>query len=194
MSNRPLRCMMAMQNVAVLITPEHQFPANVFTGEWAGFFFFDSDWVLDPVFVESVKALLDVDDGTCACLVNLDSEEAAGAEKPHFCIDRETSPADFQAVLGGTDPSNGWLFSVTRYGCASDKGEWCIYCEQASEIGVVAFRHSGALARYASPIAQLHAARLDEAIKGPLSYGFSDRALSAHWRSELLREYGARSL
>jgi len=84
---------------------------------------------------------------------------------------------------------------MERLGCASDVGEWCMYCEPNNEIAVIAFRQTEAAARYASAMARVHATRFEEAIREPpLSYGFSERALSREWRDEFLREYAARAL
>jgi hypothetical protein len=187
-------CTTAIANARALIAADRRFPRNVFVGDWADFFFFDSDWVFDVQFVQRVKDLLDAEEGTCACLLSLDSAAGGTGRERLFLIDQQTMPNAYQSLLSGDGPESGWVYDVARYGCTSDKGVWCIYCEQASEIGVVGFRRSSVLARYLPSIAEFHAARLDEAIKEPLSYGFSERALSVPWRRELLHEYAPRSL
>jgi len=184
----------ALAGVRNLIAVDRWFPRNVFVGDWADFFFFDSDWMFDAQFVQPVKDLLDAEEGRCACLLNLDSAAVGTEQNGAFFIDQQTTPDVYQSLLKGEGPASGWVYDVARYGCASDKRMWCMYCEQASEIAVIAFRRPGASARYVSPIAQFHAARLDEAIKGSLSYGFSEHALSVQWRDELLREYPTRPL
>jgi hypothetical protein len=69
-----------------------------------------------------------------------------------------------------------------------------MYCEPNNEIAVIGFRQAYAAARYSSAMARVHATRFEDAIREPpLSYGFSERALSREWREEFLREYAARS-
>jgi RHS repeat-associated protein len=92
-----------------------------------------------------------------------------------------------------TSSSPGFRF--IRVACASDVGEWCMYCEPNNEIAVIALRQADAAARYASAMARVRATRLEDATREPpLSYGFSERALSREWREQLLREYASRTL
>ena len=60
---------------------------------------------------------------------------------------------------------------------------------------VIGFRQVDAVQRYGSAIARVHATRFEDAAREPpLSYGFSERALSRQWRDEFLREYATRSV
>ena len=185
-------CSAALENARSLISAHRAFPGNVFVGTWDEFFFFDSDWITDREFVRTVQTLLRGERGTCACLLKLDSGTGITDRARHLFIDQETTLAAYQALLDGRGPEDGWGYDIARYCCVSDNASWCVYCEQASEIGVVAFRGAGSIAIHRSAIAQLHAMRLEEAIAGPLCYGFSERAMSPVWRSELMRQYGGR--
>ena len=191
MNTRPDACTVAVANVRHGINADRRFPKNVFAGDWNDFLFFDSDWMFDVEFVEHVKAFLNAEDGTCACLKNLDSAATGEGAEDSFLVDRQTTRGDYQSLLSGESPGTGWVFDFGRFGCASDKGLWCMYCERANEIAVIAFRHSSVVERYALPTAQFRAVRLTEAVAEPLSYGFSERALSVAWRNELLREYAS---
>ena len=77
---------------------------------------------------------------------------------------------------------------MDRFGCASERGEWCAYIEKANDIGVIAFRSAGALKRFASPLAQLHAAPIVELLEDATAPHVF-RAMVANWRSELSRLY-----
>ncbi len=184
-------CSAALEKARGLISADRGFPNNVFVGSWEEYVFFDSDWITDGEFVRTVQSLMRAEGSTCACLVKLDSGTGLTGREQELFIDRETEPAAYQRLLEGQGPEDGWGYDIARYCCASEKGDWCVYCEQASEIGVLAFRSAKSLVAHRSAIAQLHAVAMEEAFAGPLSYGFSERGVSAAWRAELLRQYGA---
>ena len=187
------RCKMARQNVRAGVRVDRRFPLNIFVGAWSDFFFFDADWMTESDFVEHVKSFLDVEGGQCACLWKLDSEVAN--ERRFFFVGKQTTSNDYRALLAGTTPGYGWLDAMARLACASDVGEWCMYCEPNNEIGVIGFHQAGASARYSLAMARVHARRFEDATREPpLSYGFSERALSREWRDEFVREYGTRTL
>ncbi|MGB7219763.1 MAG: hypothetical protein WBD07_13275 [Vicinamibacterales bacterium] len=185
-------CASAAVNVRHGINRDRRFPLNVFVGDWEEFLFFDSDWMFAAEFVQYIKTLLDLENGACACLLNLDSATAGEKAERLFFIDRQTTPGTYQSLLSGDGPASGWAYDVDRYGCSSDTGAWCMYCERANEIAVIALRSSSSLERYRSGITQFHAVRFREAVEEPLSYGFS--ALPMPWRAEALRQYAARPL
>ncbi|MEP7305929.1 MAG: hypothetical protein ABJA98_10465 [Acidobacteriota bacterium] len=186
-------CEAAQANLRRAINLERRFPSNVFLGSWSDFYFFDADWMRVADAVEHVKALLDVEGGRCACLWKLDSENPS--EPRFFYVRRETSVDEYGALLAGKTAGYGWLDALERLACASDAGDWCIYCEPNSEIAVIGFQQVDAAHRYASALARVHAMRFEDATQEPpLSYSFSERALSREWREAFLREYAARSL
>lgn len=183
-------CIAALENTRSLVRADRSFPGNVFVGPWHEFLFFDSDWIKDPEFVRTVQSLLRVEGATCACLLKLDSGTGLEDQVRQLFIQEETETGAYQRLLAGKGPEDGWVYDIARYCCASDKAEWCLYCEEASEIGVVAFREAEPFAMYGPAIAELHAVHLDDAIAGPVSYGLSERGLSPAWRTELRRQYG----
>jgi hypothetical protein len=185
-------CRVALGNARSLVIADRGFPRNVFVGTWDEFLFFDSDWITDGEFVRTVQSLLRGEDGTCACLLKLDSGTGVTDRVRQLFIDQETTPAAYQKLLDGEGPGDGWGYDIARYCCVSDKASWCVYCEQASDIGVAAFRDAESIAVHRSAIAEVHAVHVEEAIAGPLSYGFSERGMSPAWRTELVRQYGGR--
>jgi hypothetical protein len=170
-----------------------RFPRNVFVGDWADFFFFDSDWMFDTVFVQIVKSLLEVEHAACACLANLDTPQNGDrGEGRVFFLTRETTGETYGSLLKGTGAGNGWIYDIDRFGCTSDVGDWCMYCERNNEIAVVAIRRNVAVGSYVSVLAKCKAMRIDDAIRQNHSYGFSEKALAPQWCSEFLQEYAAR--
>jgi hypothetical protein len=185
------RCELALGNVRQGVAVDRRFPRNIFLGDWNDFFFFDSDWMTESDFVERVKAFLNIEGSGCACLWRLETE---GTNEPSVFFVREQTTADeYRGLLAGNAPGYGWLDAMERVACASDVGEWCMYCEPNNEIGVIGFRHRSASARYAAAMSQIRAERIDLAIKEPMSYGFSQVAASPQWRDQFLREYATRA-
>ena len=188
----PDKCEIARGHVRTAINSAWRFPRNIFVGDWWEFFFFDSDWMREPGFVEHLHGLLDLDGSQCACLWKLDSD---GPNEPCFFFVRDqTTTEDYRVILAGTTPGYDWLDAMERVACASDSGAWCMHCEPNNEIAVIGFRHIDGFRLYSSVMAHIHATRFEEAIRDPpLSYWFSERALSPEWRDEFLREYAKRS-
>jgi hypothetical protein len=182
-------CVKASENLDTAVHSDWRFPAYVFRADWSDFFFFDSDWIFNVDFVQHVKTLLDVENGTCACLSNLDAPKGVERQDSRFFIDRQTPPDAYRSLLIGAGPGSGWIYDMDRYACISDVSDWCIYCERASEIAIIALRSAISVQAYLPTIEKFKAARIDEAIKRPGPYGFSDRALSAQWRNELSVRY-----
>ena len=180
----------ARANLILAINASREFPKNVFPGNWGEFFFFDSDWLFDAQFVERARELLEIEGGNSACMSNLDA--APGTERSSFFIDKEITGQAYATFLSGPNVEEGWIYGVDRFGCTSDVGQWCIYCERRNEIAVIAVRDSRGTEKYEAVIAQFKALPIGQAVAKPISYSFSDRALSAEWRGELLKQYGAK--
>lgn len=176
----------AVSSIKLSLDLTRRFPRNVFCGEWSTFFF-DSDWILDAAFVETVKALLLVEGSACACLMNVDRPTSSERDRLFF-IEADTTPDSYQALLG-REPPDGWVYDFGRFGCSSNLGQWVMYCEHTNEIAVIGLRSGVRVEPYAPILARFGAARIGEAIRLPLSYGFSPDALTPQWRNELLREY-----
>lgn len=185
-------CAKAADNLTSNLYLDRRFPRNVFGPAWCEFFFFDSDWMFDPAFVGYVKALLEVEGASCACMTNIDAAGGNERRDSRFIIDRTTTPEAYRSLLAGKGPTVGWINDIERFGCTSEVSEWCMYCERASEIAVIAVRRGVSPERYLPVLAPFKAARLADAVKQPLAYGFSSQALSEAWRSELLIEYASR--
>jgi len=185
-------CAAAMRNLRTVFKPNLAFPADVFGSDWGDAYFFDSDWMFEGPAVTVLKNLMSVEDATCVCFANLDRLEE---EEHQFYVHSETTDAEFEKLLVGEDGGGlglGWHAAMDRFGCISDRGEWCIYCERHNDIAVLAFR-SSELAKLCSPaVRALKAASIEEALAQSISWAFSSRGLPEHWRQALLRHYGSK--
>ena len=175
----------ALANLTRALRQNRRLPDGVFSADWSEFLFFDSDRIFDPQFVISAIALLEIEGGIWACMSNLDASSGETKEQSLLFIHREMTGEAYLKFLR----EEGWVYGMDRYGCTSDIAKWCIYCEKGNEIAVLAGREHGSLKKFESVISQLRAVPIEQAVEGPLSYGFSPRALSSEWRDELLKRY-----
>lgn len=175
-----------LENISLSIDRTQHLPHNVFLRDWCRFFFFDSDWIFDRAFVKQLQRILNAEGSVCACLIDLDI--LVSAKEFAFVIDRHTDDASYLAVLNGKITGEGWIYSMSRFACASDLGRWCIYCERQSEIAVFALKHDAPIAQYDLFISSVRALPIAQAIDNATSYAFS-RALLPEWKSELLQNY-----
>jgi hypothetical protein len=56
-------------------------------------------------------------------------------------LNASTKTDDYEERLRAGGMANAWLYDISEdYGCASDVGQWCIYCERQSEVAVIAIK------------------------------------------------------
>ncbi|MGD0959770.1 MAG: hypothetical protein ABSB19_08190 [Methylomonas sp.] len=169
---------------------KYRFPVNVFTSSWNEFLFFDSDWIFEKEFIALTKNLIEIEGSVCAYIFNLDEMLAhIDMERSSFLINKETTEQWYQTFLQGANIGEGWIYGMDRFGIISDAAEWCIYSEKGNEIAVIAFHNHNFINKITSIIDMLGALPIKKAIDKPLSYGFTQRALSLEWRNQLLKAY-----
>ena len=176
----------ARANVGRSIDAVRHLPQNVFLGSWKAFFFFDSDWMFSREFVGIVKNLLHKEGSSAACLTDFESNMP---ELSSFWFRKETTSDAFLSARAQipAEGLDGWLDALSRFGCTSDVGEWCFYCERRDEIAVMAFRQSFLVEKYRPAIEQLTAVPIDIALTSPPSWGFDH--IPTGWREEFLKNY-----
>ena len=193
MSDSKTYCSSAVANIDQMIDAQRQLPQNVFTGRWASFHIFDSDCMFESTFVDTIKDLLRAQGGKCACIRNANAAQDTSADNRFFCVVDATSAVDYQRVLSGANAGDGWIYEMGRFACASDAGQWCIYCERSNEIAVIAMRARPENIAYQRVLSRLGAKCVEDALLGETIYGLSPRALSPEWRRLLQSEYAAGS-
>ncbi|WP_306715869.1 hypothetical protein [Burkholderia dolosa] len=181
----------AFDNVAKALDFDRTLPDRVHVGPWSEFLFFQSDYVFSPDFLEIVRELLNVERAHVACLLNVDKTERLefGGIAAIF-LDEMTSTVAYDEKLRDGGPADGWLYRVDRYACASDVGEWCIYCEKSNDVAVIGLRDIGGIGRFETPLKRLWAKPIDELINGGGSRVFPFDQLVPAWRQGLVQNYG----
>ncbi|MHB8884747.1 MAG: hypothetical protein ACYC5H_06620 [Methylovirgula sp.] len=168
-------------------------PSQVFRGDFSEFMFLESDRMFAPIFADVVKDFLSAEGTTSCCLVNLSrTHTMAYSQAAVIFLEAQTTGVEYDAQLRSGGPSTGWLFSMDRYGCASDGGSWSIYCEKDNDVAVVALRGQSAAERFSLPLRKLHAEAIDILIRQGSAGPFPFSSLTPRWRDELGRQYGSR--
>lgn len=180
----------ALNNAKSFVNPEKSLPENVFSGHWATFLFFESDRLFVADFIDIVKELIVLEGATVCCLLNLNETNSPEAMAPSaLFLDESTVGIDYLICLRGSGPAVGWIYSMDRYGCASDIGEWCIYCEKENDIAVIGFHRKDGLLKYRMPIDRLRAKNIAVACDR-LNDMFPFNQLTPGWLTGLTENYG----
>jgi len=185
----------AYLNVIGGLVPERRFPKMVFLGVWRSFLFFESDRIFASGFVEVIADLLRADNSSVCCLLNI--TEAGSSElygESAIYVDSLFTESEYRARLRGDGPATGWLYSMDRYGCASNKGEWEIYCEKDSDIAVIGFRNENGVRKFREAIRKLRAASIESLKDGELANLFPFSHLSLEWKRDLSNNYHSENM
>jgi len=170
-------------------------PSQVFTGDFSEFMFFESDRIFAPPFVEVIREFLIAEQATSCCLVNLSrTHTMTNSHDAAIFLEPQVTSVEYDAHLRSGGPTTGWLFSMDRYGCASDSGSWSIYCEKNNDVAVVALRSGSAAEKFASPLRNLHAEPINKLIHQGTAGPFPFSSLTPKWRKELSKQYGSEKL
>lgn len=181
---------LAFDHVIGSINDEPRFPEQVFRGRWTAFLFFDSDFLIAPDFPERVAELLNAERAEVCCLLNFDETQTMTYESAAMrFITARTRSQDYDAMLRRGGPAEGWLFGVDRYGCASDRGGWSIYCERQNDIAVIALHQPGDTEKYASCLKRIHAKPIKDQLEAGGAGLFQFEQMLESWRRDLARHY-----
>jgi hypothetical protein len=181
-------CRKAFANVVDALLPGVGFPYNVFKDSWGNFLFFDADAVFFGHFIWVVKDLLRIESAHSECLVNLSRKSTTDFDEGAcMCLHSETTTDQFQErIRAGGD--GAWLSDITdNYGCASDLGEWCIYCERQSEVAVIAIKRAELMKSIHVPLRML-GARPAESLWKPEPPSLISKG-GEEWRHRLTEHY-----
>lgn len=183
----------AFQNAASALNLDEVLPMRVFAGTWDNFYFFQSDELFVAEFADVQRELLALEGASVACLINLDETSILEAESAAVIyFDLASSGDDFVAALGGVGGKPGWMHLVDRYVMASNRGTWCIYCEKANDVAIIALADAESARRFASPLRRLRAENIQSLVAGG-SVGVTPfNRLVPTWREGLLANFSGR--
>ena len=182
----------AFQSVFKSIDSTAQLPSQVFGEGWAQFFFWESDKMFVPSFAEVAVELLHIEGSHSCCLLNFDlTREMQYESAAMLFLEGGTTGEEYASWLRKGDPSSAWLYDMHRYGCASDVGDWCIYCEKMNDLAVIAFRGHQGIQKFTGPLKSLRAHSIDEFLGMGPSAPLPFRQLVETWRIGLSQNYSS---
>jgi hypothetical protein len=180
----------AFSNAVSLLKKETRFPRDVFSERWYDYLFFDPYSMWQPRFIDLKNLILSSERSSLLALVNLNHySETQEAASTAIFLDERTSATDYISKLKGDGSPSSWLFLMDRYVCASDKGNWCIYCEKENDIAVFATGQelASSLRPQISDLLQAESIASLAIKKGGRLFDFNK--LIPEWRSTLIAEY-----
>jgi hypothetical protein len=180
----------ALNNVKRSIDLATRLPGPVFSAPWAQFLFVEAYALFRPNFASIVRSLLCTENSQCCCLLNLGSLRGPAFAPPdafYFAADT-TESAYAQCLREGT---TGWAVMMDDYACASNGGEWCIYCEKGNDVAVIGLRSRDGLAHFHAELHELRAERIEDLLARGQRASFPYSRLTATWRDGLLANYSA---
>lgn len=132
----------AVLNALSSISKDRRFPKKVLVGDWEDYLFFDTfGTMFDPCFVEVKNLLLTEKNASVIALINLGDYTPVDNDNPLVIfIEENTEAKEYISELESKGAPPGWRFVMDRYVCASDTGNWSIYCEKQNNMAVFAFR------------------------------------------------------
>lgn len=172
---------------AKVIDSERRFPNNVFLGVWGGFHLFECELMFEADFVGRAVALLNAEGSSCASLLSLN--RARNNTSSVFTIDRDTTAADYESILMGSSPVDGWMYDMDRFACISNKGEWCIYTERNNEIAVIGFREGASIESYRTVLGEMDAGTVADVMAGRAAFDPSPHVISQECREQMPKQY-----
>jgi hypothetical protein len=180
----------AVRNATSSIGRERRFPHQIFVGEWSDYLFFYPEALFEARFIDVKDLLLKEERSSIIAVVNLGNVNSETASEPRaIFLDRDTTPKHYIAQLMGDRTATSWMFLMDRYVCASEKGNWSIYCEKENDVAVLAVDEG--ISRFTG--AQLAKLLNAKSMRfGPVtghSQSFDFQKLVPEWKSALAAEY-----
>jgi hypothetical protein len=181
----------AFENLVGALKPDTLLPSNVFSGTWNSYLFFPSDHMFFGPFVPAIKMLLQAENANAACQLNLsESPEIKFKTASAIYIDQATTGTDYVTKLRGHGPSDGWIYAMQLYGCASNVGRWCMYCERSNDIAVIALQNAEDHKDFEQPLTLLNTGPLESLCRTGKDGTFPFNKLTREFHDELTNHYG----
>lgn len=180
----------AVGNATASIRGGRRFPHQIFVGEWTDYLFFYPEALFEARFIDVKDLILREESSSIIAVVNLGNTNNESAVEPQaIFLDRHTTPKHYIAELMGDRTAASWMFLMDRYVCASEKGNWSIYCEKENDVAVLAV--GAVISRFTcSQLARLlNAKSIRSSRLSDSSQSFDFQRLVPQWKSALVAEY-----
>jgi hypothetical protein len=182
----------ALNNVKESIDLGARLPSPVFVGQWAQFLFLDCYALFRPTFANLVRSVLRSETSQCCCVLNLSSLRASTFAPPDvFYFAADTTETEYAQCL--RQSRTGWVVMMDDYACASDVGDWCIYCEKANDVAVIGFRSGKASVLLHGELQELRAESIETLLARGQTAPIPFSRLTPTWRDGLVANYSAKT-
>jgi len=201
----------AVSNALSSIRKDRRFPEKVLVGHWGEYLFFDPFIMFGPKFIDVANLLLS-GDGSVIALINLGNVIPIDYDNPPVLfIEENTQAKEYVSELENRESPSGvgevtgmkehvaeltskraplsWRVLVDRYVCASDEGNWSIYCERENDVGVFAFREGFSQAVCLQIERLLEAKSIRCSSSAGDTWRFDFAKLLPNWRAALVAEH-----
>lgn len=131
----------AVSNAISFIRRDKWFPEKVLIGNWEDYLFFDPFVMFGPAFIDVKNLLLAEERASVIALINLGNVIPIDYDHPPaMFIEQITEAKEYISELRSKGSPMSWMVLMDRYVCASNIGNWSIYCEKENDVAVFAFR------------------------------------------------------
>ncbi len=146
--------------------------------------------MFDTCFIDVKNELLRQENAKVVALVNLGNDGVPNDGGPQaMFLELDTKSEEYISKLKGDGSAINWIFLMDRYVCASEKGNWSIYCEKENDVAVFAFRSELTRASIEKVEKLLKAKSIKSLRSSDRSELFDFGKLVPRWRSTLEVEY-----
>lgn len=181
----------AFDNVFSSIDENMLLPIRVFRKELSSVLFFESDCLFSEGFSDFAKKIMEIENSKIICIVNFSETKDNEYESASMLfLDQSIDKNSYLSLLKEGGPEKGWMFSMDRYGIASDSGEWAIYCEKGNDVSAIAFRNPENLKKYVECVKLFHAESVVDLMKNWADAAFPFNSMTEEWRQGLIQHYG----
>ena len=183
-------------NAVSSLSGSQMLPDNVFVKTWDKYFFFESDRIFEESFIDFKNLILEDELTHEICLVNLGCGPIGSSPQLRdIFLDEKTNFSEYQSMLdkekSGLDGSTfAWLMMLGRYVCASDRGDWVIYCEKEEDIAVLAVQDTLITSRRLLARMVLKADSIASIFESKVNLLYDYTQLVLAWKLRLANSYG----
>lgn len=184
----------AFSEVMASLKFENMFPENIFFGSWSSFWFFESSGMFFKGFPDIVRALMAAENSRVCCLLNIsETERRDFDEVATLYLDSGMTGHAYQMLFlkGDREGGVGYIDLMDRYGCASNIGDWCMYCEKDADVAVLALRTDENGEKYRAALNLLYAQEVEFVFDDPEAT-MPFNMMLPEWRAGFLANYGRR--
>ncbi len=181
----------AIANALSSINKGARLPCNVFTQMWDDYLFFESYMMFDNSFIEAKNTILREEGSSEIALVNLgNGPNTSDVKQSIIFLEKNLITSEYISILKGDGSPLNWIFLMDRYVCASDKGNWCIYCEKENDIAVLAVRNTLPESMILKLRDLLKADSIKTICDSKINRPFDFDKLVLDWKATLITDYG----